>query len=205
VKASIYIPDDLWQKAQAIEGFKLSAFVQEAMRERFDRQRPYRQLDEDLVAWKEEAAETLVKEMTRAYRWGYKLGLAIAPQLPWEAFVDLEGNRWNVAAWRSDFDESMYRIVDEDSWDVEDEDEEPGGERYLDFDQLIELGRDELRNEVFEFPGNAFDDSNVPSGIIGEGFVDALRAVWTESPSPGSAAGVAHETNEDPPSGEDRS
>lgn len=201
MKASIYIPEDLWRKAQATEGFKLSAFVQEAMRERFDRQRPYRTLDDELVEQKREAAEALLGEMTQAYRAGYQLGLAIAPQLPWEAFVDLEGKGWDVTAWRTEFDESMYRIVDSSSWDIGEED---GEVRYLDFDELMELGRDELGGQPLDIPAYALDDRNVPTGIVGEGFVEALRDVWRAPMAPASHSDDEPDDAEDASDGEDR-
>jgi hypothetical protein len=169
MKASVYIPDDLWDLAQQQEGFKLSSFVQDALRQRFDRsQRPYARLSEALVREREATREKVQRQITSAYVAGYQLGLVLAEQLPWEAFVDLEGLGWDLAKWQAQFDDSGYPIVDRADW-ADDAQE-------LDFDDLMSIVRDEVMVPVY-----GFDSRGLPVGVVGEGCRDALRDVWSDS------------------------
>ncbi len=168
MKQSVYIPDDLWERVQRQPDFKLSQFVQQALRERFvGRSRPYAMPDPSMARSTEVVRQHAMGQMKAAYQFGYEMGLDAAAQLSWRAFMDLAETGWDLREWQVDFDDREYEIVDRSLWGKDD--------AYVDWEGLMEIATDTRE----DFPR---DEHDLPTGLIREGFVDAIRAVWVGTP-----------------------
>lgn len=186
MKMSVYIPDDLWAQTEQDKDFRISPFVQQALRERFpDRDgRPYATLGDEQQRAAGAARERVVEQLTVAYRNGYDVGLGFAQQLPWRAFLDLAATGWNTAAWRASFDDEEYEIVNRSPDWAEDAD-------YLSFDDVMSIIQDQNASSYVP-------EDRLLSGVLGEGFVDAIRDLWEGRIAGG--VGVSAETDPDVPS-----
>jgi hypothetical protein len=158
-KMSVYVTDELWNRVKAANPESgASEAVQEALQEHLERltARPaYAQLDEKLKGELALTQTYVARRVTEVYRLGYALGLDLCDEIPGPAFAALEALNWDIEAWNT--------ASQEEDWELE----EPG--RYFSVKEALErLAAD---HNLPALPTS-------PSGVVGEGFRDALRDVW---------------------------
>jgi len=167
-KFSVYVPDDLLEEARRADpSLKPSAVLQDALRSHLtDRQsRPYVQLTDELEQERAEAQRLVLGRVSEAYRVGYEVGLDFSRYLPWEAFENFGRLGWDLHAFRQSFDDEEYPHLQAT------EAEAAAGNVVLDWKGTLENSRMQVGFFLV-------DDDEVPVGIVGEGFVDAIRDVW---------------------------
>ena len=195
MKLSVYIPDDLYEEAKKVDpDLKPSAIIQDVLRSRVGerRFRPYRQLTPELESELESTRARVLDRVAEAYRVGYEVGLAFAPNLPWRAFENFAATNWDVRGWREAFDVEEY-----DYLDASDEEKAHG---------LVVLDYEASLGAAIEEAGGYFpvDDRMVPVGIASEGFVDAIRDVWTGASGRAKDAASVLPTPRDSPGHEEK-
>jgi hypothetical protein len=174
-RMTVYVPDTLWADVKAIKpDLSPSQSFQDALREvvRRERARPeHAKLTPALVAVRDEARRQVLEQATVAYQHGYELGLALAPDMHWEAFAALDDARWDWDQWSATLssDEVDFRL-----WRAEEDD--PGDN--FGFESLSDV-MSELR-EKLRLP----ESVERPSGPVKDGLIDAIRDVWEQSPAP---------------------
>jgi hypothetical protein len=180
-KLSVYVADELLEQAKQLDpDMSPSTVLQAALRSNIqDRaSRPYARLSPDLEAERETAQRLVLDRVAAAYQVGYAVGLAVAKELPWEAFEDFATLGWNLREWRAGFDDEEYDYIN-------------ATEKEL-AQGLICLSFDGLLDRAMEYQGQfPLDDTKTPTGMPAEGFVDAIRDVWIGARHL-RAEGVAH-------------
>lgn len=163
MKMSVYVPDDLWEIVQQAEpDLKLSAFVQQSLRERMARRtyRPYARLEADVGAMRAAAREAIASRQRDAYGAGYRIGLLAAEQLPWQAHHVFEEHGYDLDALARHLETEDYEpVTHRDEW---------GG--YIDLKGIVGIALDEV--------GPVPLTDGLPVGLVREGFIDGIRDVW---------------------------
>jgi hypothetical protein len=168
-KLSVYVPDELLEQAKVIDPhMRPSVILQDALRATVDnrKSRPYARLSPELERDRQAAQQIVLERVATAYGAGYGVGLAFARALPWDAFENFAACGWNLRDWRESFEDEEYEHV------TATDAEKAAGEVVLDFDGV-------LQGAILEGGWVAVGDRNLPSGVSGEAFVDAIRDVWT--------------------------
>ena len=169
-RVTVYTPEDLWADAKKeAPDLSPSQLFQSALRDLVEahRARPeYAQLSDDLAAARDETRSVVREQATEAYRVGYRLGLALAEELHWEAFSIFAEGGWNFDEWKKDV-EDVDHLFHDPEWDKVTDLE-------LALDELV-AGRD--------LPQAALP----PVGYIKDGLEDAARDVWEGLRAPRSA------------------
>src|SRR5436309_2162545 len=131
-KLSVYVPDDLLAEAKRGDDLNVSQVLQTALRERIERpDRPYARLSPELESRQRLVQEAVVSRIASAYQAGYRVGLALALDLPWEAFEDLARVGWKLQPWWEDFNDREYL------WARADDEDRAEGTIYLDRDHAL--------------------------------------------------------------------
>ena len=177
-KLSVYVPDDLLDRARQVDPtIRPSQVLQDALETRVSGgPRPFAVLNEHLREQRALAQAIVNQRATEAYQEGYAVGLRIATSLPWRAFDRFSELHWNLDTWVEEFDEEEYENATATPEEIAD------GLVVLNFSGLMVGSNDSY------IPLRA-DGS--PTGIAAEGFVDAIREVWTGTPTDGPASHAA--------------
>lgn len=151
-KLSVYVADDVWEQLKLLApGQGDSRLVQEAIQERIARKtaRPYAVLDESLHEEQRKAKAFLAEHRTQMYKSGYRIGLLAVTSLNWETIEALAQCDWDFESWRTELFEATGGGASFDEW----------------WGEEAEL--------------SVLSPWNVkPTGLIAEGFVDAIRSLW---------------------------
>lgn len=171
-KLSVSVPDSVWQDAkESTPNAGASQLVQEALREFVDRResRPYAVLSPELVAARASAVEQSLAKRAAAYQAGYAIGLKFAESLTWELFTLLEQVQWKLPVFHEETEEDEYLRADA----------APGEpDQRFRFEDAWHDARESAA------PG-AYVNAEGPAGVIREGFLRALKDVWSaEEPLP---------------------
>jgi hypothetical protein len=108
-KFSIYIQDELWERALATApDTKPSTLVQAALRRLIGSQAPRLSLanfSDELLEQRRNVLAKVAGQAREAYLSGYEIGLKVMAddELPWEAIEDFERLGWNFEAWKKEF------------------------------------------------------------------------------------------------------
>jgi hypothetical protein len=118
MKLSIYVPDELWQRARQASDENPSSLVQTAL-ERWlgnELKRPpyYESPPPDALRIKQ-LRDRLEREARALYREGYEEGLRLAEELNWSQLDRLAAVHWDIARWvRTGDDVSELLLARED-------------------------------------------------------------------------------------------
>jgi hypothetical protein len=155
-KFSIYIPDELWEKALATApDTKPSTLVQAALRRMIASQGPRLSLANFSDAMLEERRKVLAKVAAKAreaYLSGYQVGLRVMAddELSWQAIEDFERLGWDFEAWKNEFS-GWYG----QNW----------GEWWDGYGQEVETG----------ITDSGIQAEQGPTGAVLEGLIDAFK------------------------------
>jgi hypothetical protein len=163
MKMSVYIPDELWAKVKAIDPETgVSQVVQGALREKVaqvEGRATYKELDETLQSSLEEAAAKATARVADTYRMGYRVGLHMSAELSAEGFADFEATGWDLEEFKEDAEEREWPLLPEGA----------PGYVYSVEESWHRLASD--HTDLARLP-------NLPTGVMREGVVDAIRDVW---------------------------
>jgi hypothetical protein len=190
-KLSVYVPDDLWERARAVRPANTSLIVQEALSLLVRTKSTEPAYSGEAPVGTELTRDFLKSQFSQQARWrfeeGYRSGLDYlqASQIPWKAFesfaeAGFDLRRW-IASW---FDEEVEEV----------DDLEPDGP-----DWLVRLGEHKYLGELAKRYGYHRPH---PDRTYLLGFSRALRDVW-RSVEYGSEPEAVH--NQPQPPGKRRS
>lgn len=158
-KLSVYVQDDLWEQAKAVDpNLNASQVVQVALKRYalptgvrlpFARERPT-----GARTQVEQIRQQLAVRARERYEYAYQMGLSLASQLPWEAIEQLAAVGWDLDAWVRNSNAKRRYFVD--GIGVGYEDPAP-------FHDLI---------------ANAITPEYTHESTFQAGFKDALQDVW---------------------------
>src|SRR5687768_17187578 len=103
-KLSVYIPDDLWVQAQALQPDEgASQVLQAALREKVERTeaRPYAVLTDQIRAKQLVVAGEVEGRLRTAYQAGFDMGLEFTKLLPWDALHAFASLGWDLDEMRA--------------------------------------------------------------------------------------------------------
>lgn len=163
-KLSVYIADELWNKAKALEPSDgPSQILQAALAEMIERAqaRPYAVLSDQIRESQEKAAARVAGRLAEAYQVGYELGLSFAADLTWDVLSVFAGVGFDLSKMREMMQQQDFLAIAED-----------GEEYVVDWD------------DFWESEAYAFSSHITPTGVVLEGFVDACRNLWEAAGGP---------------------
>jgi len=163
-KLSVYIADELWNKAKALEPSDgPSQILQAALVDRIERveARPYAVLSDHLREAQEKAAARVANRLAEAYQTGYELGLFFAGDLMWDALNAFASVGFDLPKMQEMMELEDFFAFTED------------GEDYrVDWDKF------------WTAHGHSLSIETAPTGVVLEGFIDACRNLWEAAGGP---------------------
>lgn len=161
-KFSVYVPDDLWEQARAAEPeLNPSQLMQTALRRHVGRSagRPAftRVRPQDSQALVANVRDQLMQRARQRYEEGYRHGLELLIEVPWEAIDQLARHDWDLNAWARASEESRTRYT-------------PDGETY---------GQDQAE-PYYQTIVAAANTAYTYESTFRMGVTDALQDVWDD-------------------------